>query len=359
MNPKLCSYRIESIPNDKFFSVCSKAVDKTPVLLYQNWNKKYKFMKQLRLVEQYFSFKKKFKSIKQKNMCIYCNKEIYNTIYFIYKDVVWKNDLSHYIENHNYMPSNNFIQIIAEKHNKISTNNKNKLIFITLSQNKLSIIDAVMNHGGNVKRYLDRNNVYRYSEHYGVLLLKHYSVDKISVYSEKYTSDQDDPDIILPDINLDIMKYDYLFHTHPPTPKAGSRASQGILYEFPSINDILNFIDNYNFGNIQGSLVMTPEGLYYIRKYILDNKKIKINEKKFVTECMNMLFDLQTQSILKYGTSFNTYYFYSKIAQDTSFIHNLNNFLKKFMIYIDYFPRSKKNGKWVVETIQIPFFKKK
>ena len=45
---------------------------------------------------------------------------------------------------------------------------------------------------------------------------------------------------------MDASFYQYLFHTHPPTPKPGGRAGEGIVYEFPSIGDILHFIDHFN-----------------------------------------------------------------------------------------------------------------
>ena len=49
---------------------------------------------------------------------------------------------------------------------------------------------------------------------------------------------REDEDILLPIDLPDIKDYEYIFHTHSPTPFPGSRAVDGVLYEFPSISDI-------------------------------------------------------------------------------------------------------------------------
>jgi hypothetical protein len=324
------------------------------------WNKKNQFLNQLRMVEQFLMYQKKLKKIKVNNQCIICHRIFHKNGYFIYKEYVWKTDLIHYIDFHNSIPSKQFIHIIEQKYIKITNRKyqKHSLIFIMMHRNKLSILDAVMSHGGYSKRYIDPYNKYRYTEHYGVLQLKDLIVHRISIYSENYRIDENDTDIILPDPDNDIMKYDFIFHTHPPTPKPGGRAKYGTLYEMPSVNDILHFIYMYNYGNIQGSLVMTPEGLYLIRKYKLDNKKISIIQSKLIDTYMEVVNSINEKSLNEYGYEFTTYYFYSRIAQNISYIEELNNHLKKFMIYIDYFPRTNKNGKWIVNTIYLPYFKK-
>ena len=78
----------------------------------------------------------------------------------------------------------------------------------------------------------------------------------------------------LPGDMPEAYEYSFIFHTHPPEKGGpGSRAPYGILYEFPSSSDLLHFIEHYNNGITIGSLVMTPEGLYNIRKHKLDSKK--------------------------------------------------------------------------------------
>ena len=65
----------------------------------------------------------------------------------------------------------------------------------------------------------------------------------------------------------DMFNYEYIFHTHPPTPRPGGRVNVGIVYELPSIGDVLHFIDHFNDGKISGSIVITSEGIYNIRHY--------------------------------------------------------------------------------------------
>lgn len=364
MKSKVCKYYIESIPNDtffdRFFSTCKKTINQNSILSERKWRQKNDFISKLKVVEQFLIYRKKFKKISSNTKCIICERRFYKNYVFLYKDIIWNTDLFHYIQLHNYIPSDNFIEIISKKYDKLtSKKNKHSLIFISFNQNKLGILDAVMNHGGYSKRYIDFENKYRYSEHYGVFNIKKLSVDRISIYSDQYTIDQNDPEILYPAENDDILNYDYIFHTHPPTPKPGGRAhDHGIIYEFPTAEDIIHFIYHYNYGKIQGSMIMTPEGLYFIRKYILDNKKIIVDENKLLKIIFDLNVSLNQNALLKYGHNFTSYFFYSRIAQDTSFIDEFNNILKKFKIYIDYFPRIKKNNKWIVDTIYIPYIKK-
>lgn len=71
-----------------------------------------------------------------------------------------------------------------------------------------------------------------------------------------------------------MLKQKYIFHTHPTTPYIGSRFKNGIIYEFPSIMDINHFIEHHNRGELQISMVITPEGLYIIRKNHLIKTKL-------------------------------------------------------------------------------------
>ena len=106
----------------------------------------------------------------------------------------------------------------------------------------------------------------------------------------------------------------------------------------------------------QGSLVVSAEGLYNIRKKTLDMKNINVSRKNLANDYLETSKKIQKEYIRKYGTNFNTNKFYSKISQDTQFIEEINNILDKYEIRIDYFPRVKKNNKWVLDTIYLPVF---
>ena len=217
-------------------------------------------------------------------------------------------------------------------------------------------MDALYEHGGK-KIYEDKNETgsFKFSEHSGLLDFNDFGLEKIVVSGKTTRVDKNDDEIYLPKNMADAIDYEYIFHTHPATPKPGGRVSIGILYEFPSISDIFHFLDHFNLGITQGSIVITPEGLYNIRKNKFDMKKIKINEDKLFKEMVELYDDVQTDAVDRYGSNFNTYDFYSKIAQDTSFIERINNSLKKYNLHIDYYPRKKnKKGQWIIDTIYFP-----
>ena len=217
-----------------------------------------------------------------------------------------------------------------------------------------------MKHGGYNKKYYDmiKRNVTRYSEHAGFFDIRNKIVHNVIVSGNTLRIDRGDEEIFLPKNTPDAYNYEYIFHTHPPTPKPGGRAIDGVLYEFPSIGDMLHFIDHFNDGNTIGSLVMTSEGLYNIRKYEHNKKSINIDEDKFYEEIKKISSQTQEKAISKYGTSFTTYTFYSQIAQDITFIGMINEKLKKYHIAIDFYPRIKDfRGSWIVDTIYIPIYK--
>jgi len=226
--------------------------------------------------------------------------------------------------------------------------------YVKITRNQIMILDALMIHGGYIKKYSDNTGIYRNSEHNGLLDFNNYTLNKIIVAGNTNRVDRGDEEIYLPNEMPESFEFEYMFHTHPPTPKVGGRAKYGILYEFPSAGDILYFIDHFNEGNMIGSLVMTPEGLYNIRKNTFDKTKIKINENEFFKKYKITVRDVQNSGIEKYGSDFNSYKFYSKIANDYEFINNLNNFTKLYGLTIDFYPRIKIHGKWVVDDVYLP-----
>lgn len=331
---------------------------------HQTWSGQSQFIEHLKNIEQCMNeFEpKKVIPYSKNTKCLLCKDNLNNNRY-IYDNFMWSSTLIHYIEKHNYEPPRFFIDSL------FSTNvcNKNKYIqlqgrvvsnkktFLKLEKNQLMILDALMKHGGYNKKYHDMGskNIVRYSEHAGFFDIRNNIVQNIIVSGNTLRVDRGDEEIFLPMNTPDTFKYEYIFHTHPPTPKPGGRAKLGILYEFPSLGDIFHFIDHHNEGNVIGSMVMTPEGLYNIRNNT--NNKIKINEEKFYVHIKKIFRETQQQALKKYGSNFTTYKFYSVIAQDDSFIDNINLELNKYGLFIDFFPREKDfKGSWIVDTIYIP-----
>jgi hypothetical protein len=331
------------------------------------WNSQYDFVEKLIFVEEYIDSKPnntENNNISHNIDCLLCDEKNISIKLYQIGNILWDSGLKHYIKEHNIKPTNEFIERIFKFEPDSNyfiklvgrIKNKNDILFLKLDKNQLMILDALMRHGGYNKKYHDINNknITRYSEHAGFLDIKGKYVKNIIVSGNTLRIDRGDEEIYLPGDLPEAFEYKYIFHTHPPTPKPGGRAKEGILYEFPSTGDLLHFIDHYNDGKTIGSLVMTSEGLYNIKKNINDGKKIDIDEDKFYSEITKTFRECQVNALAKYGHKFNTYKFYSIISQDDSFIKSINNVLKKYYLIIDFYPRSKDfKGQWIVDTIYI------
>ncbi|QKF93879.1 hypothetical protein QKU48_gp0421 [Fadolivirus algeromassiliense] len=301
--------------------------------------------------------------------CLLCDKKDITTGIYSVNNVRWETGLKHYIKKHNIKPSDEFIDFIYRYSNNIRPSkniiariNGIKVVrsnkkYLKITRNQILIMDALMEHGG-FKVYGDRKNqLYRYSEHAGLLDFNNSGLEKIIISGNTTRVDANDDDIYLPRNMIEALDYEYIFHTHPPTPVPGGRVKSGILYEFPSISDIFHFIDHYNGGRTQGSIVIAPEGMYIIRKKKVDDTKIDIDEDEFYKETLNMMWKCQRESITKYGKTFTTKKFYSKIAQDKTYINNINKVINKYKLHIDYYPRIKdETNKWVIDTIYLPVY---
>jgi hypothetical protein len=309
------------------------------------------------------------KSSKSKNIgsfaCHSCN---YKDDLFLYKqnNILFDNSLIHHMVTHNYKPEKETMDKISKntksknypkikiKATYIKSSKEKKFI---LSRNQILILDSLMNYGKE-KLYGDKKKDYRYSEHAGLLDFNNNGLEKVLVSAETNRQDKDDPEILLPQNMQDALDYEFMFHTHPPTPYAGARASVGVLYEFPSISDIFHFIEHYNIGETQGSLIIAPEGIYIIHS-VTGNDKIKINdENKVYKELVNESFEIQRNAIEKYGKDFkDNNKFYTDVIPDKTYIYEFNKLLKKYLdgqIYVEYLPRNKdKNGNYVVDKIVI------
>ena len=336
-----------------------------------DWTDKDAFVQQLENVQRELYSNNKFipYSNQEYKNCLLCDKKNITTGVYSVNNIRWENGTKHYIRKHNITPNDDFIDFIHRYQNSKSTKErviarfkgykvvKNDKRYLKLDRNQILIMDALMEHGG-YKIYKDKKNknIYKYSEHAGLLDFNNTGLEKIIVSGNTNILDAGDNDIYLPKNMIEAYDYEYIFHTHPPTPKPGARVTGGILYEFPSISDMFHFMDHYNDGKTQGSIVIAPEGMYIIRKKVVDDKKIFINEDKFYNDAMNIWRKIQINSINKYGTKFTTNMFYSKIAQDRSYINMFNKVLNKYKIHIDYYSRIHDGKNWVIDTIYLPVY---
>ena len=331
----------------------------------KKWLYSEEFVKKIKLLEEILKKSEKFLYFENKKKCFLCD-NAYSFGTYKLNQYIWEDILTHYIEKHNIKPPEEFIDfILFSKYNttlKIESriiSDKNKK-FIKINKNQLLILDALLEHGGYSKKYSDlkNKNVFRYSEHSGLFDFTSNKLQKILVLGNTNRVDKGDDEIFMPNNIKDMYEYEYIFHTHPPTPKPGGRVNEGILYELPSIGDILHFIDHYNDGKISGSIVITSEGLYNIRDKHLKGDKIKIDEDQLFFEYNDISRKIQELGIKKYGSKFTNEIFYSKIAQDVQLINKINDIINKFDIYIDFIPRIFDNKEnWIIDTIYLPIYK--
>lgn len=301
-----------------------------------------------------------------KSYCSYC-KKIFNNSYYLNELVITDTNI-HQLEEHNIIEYEIYEKISLFK---IENYDINYIIFNT---NNINIIDGLYEEGSN-KIYIENNKnifnskIQRFSEHYGFIYFLENKLDKIVILADSRV-DKSDPLIYLPKNSIEAFNVDYIFHTHPKTPYIGSRLKNSIIYEFPSISDIIHFIDHHNKGKLLGSFIITPEGLYCIRKFDFNRDKIRIDYDIFISELEDIYMECYENSIIEYLEMLKNKInkknneieipiniFYKNIATNLKYIKNINNILEKYDIAIDFYKRNLLSDKWIFTTIYIPNIK--
>jgi hypothetical protein len=223
--------------------------------------------------------------------------------------------------------------------------------FLTTT-NGFNIADGLYEQGSKqIYKSVDENGKMiglKFSEHYGYMLYENGLLDKVTIIN-KSRIDPRDPTIFFPKNVRSIGKFNYIFHTHPVTPFIGSRAMEGIIYDSPSINDVLHFIEYHNYGKLLCSLVISAEGLYVIRKYNFNTDMIKMDDGVFtddfddvMAECSDYAYNKYSHYVEDERIAEET--FHKVIAMDFSYINLINKVLMKYDLYIDYYPRMEMKG---------------
>lgn len=225
--------------------------------------------------------------------------------------------------------------------------------YIKISKNQLRILESLFLDGSTDKKYLDSKNKLRFTEHSGLLDFGKSRLQRIIINAKQNISDKVDDQILLPDNMPDAFDFEYVFHTHPATPYPTSRAIEGVLYEFPSVNDLFHFAEHHNEGRTQGSMIISPEGIYII-KCIDSKKKISVDdENKFINYLEDQIDTIQAKALDKYLDKLTIPYFYKKIAQDKSYIEMFNSLIKDINLKIFYKPRILFKNKWVLDDLYL------
>lgn len=311
--------------------------------------------------------KKLNKILKNTTKCQQCKTKIYYKL----GNIVWPDIIEHIMKIHHEYPSEYFIKVIVNTciiDNRIinppiclDKDEIKRFNYVPLHYNKLLILDALM-HQGSYPRYIvpkqrDRLERFIYSEHSGVISMSDKIIDNIIVSTETNRLDINDSDIYLP-INTKILaNHEFLFHTHPNTSTYAGRLEDGIIYEFPSANDILNFVKFHDEGIAQASIVIAPEGIYVIRPiYTQSNYNLEMNIFK---ELQKYILKLENKAI----NHLNLYLkklsipdiFHKYVSSNYYFIDKYNHFLRKYNIMIEYYPREKKNNEWCLRPINLQY----
>lgn len=365
------------------------------------WSGKNFFLEKLFALEDYLASKKGdiYKMIPVK--CSLCSRKGISTIAYIHKNFIWTDGLKHYVSRHNIKPSSKFIRFVLNndpnamcgEHGTQNTTGKtsvaktkskklsvtlngklkkiNEFSYVKLKANQLMILDALMEHGGITPKYKEKHEAgFKYSEHAGMLEFSDNELERIIISGKTSRTNENDPEIYFPLMGEKAYNYEYIFHTHPSTPAPGGRIKENILYEFPSVNDIFHFAEHWNYGKVNGSIVVAPEGMYNIRQLTYSKRRIAL-QNVFGIMLKHTFQMVQTDAINKFSNIFKKNYpqklnqderqklfnefFYSVIAQDTTAIDICNKQLNMENLHIDYFPRQKsKNGHWNIGTIYIP-----
>lgn len=309
----------------------------------------------------------------KKNNCPFCN-EKFNFVYTCkYKNVsinINESDL-HIFNFHNMINTNLYKKISTTKF--IDFN----IEWCLMTTNQLNILDGLYEVGSN-QIYIEKNKnisqskISRFSEHSGFVYFEKNKVSNINIISGTRV-EPSDPTIYMPKNCLEALEVNYVFHTHPKTPYIGSRIKGGIVYEFPSISDIIHFIEHHNNGKLLGSIVVAPEGVYIIRKNNFNRKNISVDYDIMINELEEIFTLCYNDSYLKYSSiNYNKYklndeiklpetIFYNKISKNYDYIDKINKVLAKYDIFIDYFARTYfdktdfTSNQWIFDDIYLPF----
>ena len=287
-----------------------------------------------------------------------------NNKFYQLGNIVWSENVMHKIGSHQSYPTEYFIKIIINTYVindkiinppiKLKLHQINDLSYVPLRYNILLIIDALMKQG-SYPRYMSTNGKFIYSEHSGVLSIKNKMIDNLIISAETNRLDPNDDTIYLPINTNNLAQYEYLFHTHPNTTKYAGRINEGIIYEFPSANDILNFVKYHNEGKAQASLIIAPEGTYIIRQ-IEYQKKYNIDPQMFfhLRKFILKLEKIAIKQIKLIDKISNPDVFHKKIGSNFTYIRMYNRFIEPYNLLVEYYPRIKKNGEWVLRQINLP-----
>jgi hypothetical protein len=333
------------------------------------WNGKLLIRKLLMLESKLNSLKRYHKHVIWK--CPLCpNGKPVSDRTFQFKNMCWDRALRHQIEQHYWKPSSLFTDFILGSTLELLQNNKVALSgrlapndphgqephSLVMTRNQWSILDTLMQAGGK-KYWMDQQNKPRYSETAGYLTSVDDHISEITIGSSE-ESDPKDPSILFPNDMPQMAEHEYYFHTHPPTPFPGYRVKDGILYEFPSANDISHFLYQTTFGKTKGSIILAPEGVYILTRDPEKTTSEHLTDKQMQTyeHWMSKIEDkaMRHFKLTPNGEPPDLDIFYEEIASNHKYANLLHNKLQRWGIKMHYLSRIKNGDRWIIDGGRLP-----
>jgi hypothetical protein len=308
--------------------------------------------------------KSKFKKLKKLEKLLNKNELENGLIYYYLLPYIWS------IDNQDDLVTKEFKKFLTELDLKNLNTKKSFVLYfnntevtvggkkiIKLNYKHLSILDELM--------YLGANKIFghkyeQYTEHAGLIDISHTGkTDRLIINTNRNFSADDDKDILF---NIDLPNLhenEIIFHTHPPTDGVYGRLDEDIIYELPSAEDILHFMENYNNGIVQKSLVITLEGYYIIQAKIFAIDTLTIeDENRFISKFRKIKNKIQKQAFKDHNITKKDFkktldYFHKHIS--INFLEELNKFLELFNIEIEFIQRkfNKKINKYIIGKLYL------
>ncbi len=267
--------------------------------------------------------------------------------YYKWGRYIWKDDLIEDMKNKK-SPSIKFLKLIRNGY--YPPPETSKLDYynpIVMTTNQTNILDSLFKNGSNANYYFD--NKWHLSEHAGYITINNCQIDGITVYTE---NERKKDNILMPEtfnINNNAM---YVFHTHPNELTQNKIRN---LFEFPSANDLFNYMYMFNMKRIMGSLVVALEGVYMIRAINMDNDDYKLSYELF-RWFEKVLTEIQNKAMTYYDDLIQVMdekLFMTKISQDRQWINLLNIYLYKYNLMVEYHPRIKTDNGWFIPSLTL------
>lgn len=341
--------------------------------------KKRRIVEQLVALQDFMRANKLIRKGKKPTLPCHYNRAhaVQDSSVYMLDDIVWTGQLLHYIEFHNYVPAPPFEKMLASiRYNELGmltfhvpmedildlyrkqradldgvviVQGKREKILIT--QDQLRLLDSLFIHSS--EKMLNNKD---YEETMAYMDFQHKSLEHIKVkVNRKYMFKGEDQQLFFHNINeVDAIDYEFMVHTHPLTPDLETRIEQdNIMFDFPSATDIISFIGMSSKHQAQGSIVIAIEGLYVIRA-LRDLSVVLLDKNEFQWEYNMRVYYLNERAIdTHYDEKFSIERFLQKIVHSRQYVDELNTFLRDYNVVIDYHPRVRKNGRYVLPPFTV------